>query len=63
LLVLDNCRAARDVYEYRKNQPNAVHFSDKVYLEIAAKLLHTCQEMVTCNGGKPTSTISDEFAI
>jgi hypothetical protein len=47
-LAFNTYRAGRQAREYRKKQPDAVHFSDKVYWEIAEKLLDTGREMVAC---------------
>jgi hypothetical protein len=36
--------------EYRKKQPDSVHFNDKVYLDIVNKLLEQARALLTCLG-------------
>jgi len=51
-LLFDSCKKATlQIVEYRKKQPDSVHFNDKVYLEIVNKLLMQARELLTSRDG------------
>jgi len=51
-LLFDSCKKATlQIVEYRKKQPDSVHFNDKVYLGIVNRLLMQARELLTSRDG------------